>query len=535
MERDDRQNGSPTQIAGSREPQRASRPAPGKVTRTSKLSPSRAPAVQRKALATGIEGTPRQSRSLWDLTTDPWMDAAHRGGVAFAERGPVQARGSMDAENPDSVHRSAAAGVGGAGGALPHLDRIQEAFGGAHDLGQVRAHVGGQAAAAGAQMGAEAYATGNQIAFRSQPDLHTAAHEAAHVVQQRAGVQLQGGVGQAGDTHERHADEVADRVVQGKSSEDLLARYGGGTSEATAVQMRRLPPNVAALLTDPADPTATAPNFDANAEGMVLLLQRAAAELTPDELARVQAGMRGGLGWLEFLGLPASEVLTRASNALLAVRPDLTLGDPNLIDTGPRSGTADEANLTRLVANTKVVFDAIIAGSHDTSVGQVFGAGNIATAKAKYRRGRLWMQRLERRDKIVTDRSGYSEEVALGGLTGFHDQIALSPDVIDNPDDAESIITLIHESLHAGNADVEDNGYIHQPSFTELTEDEKLTNAAHFEVVPRRILGASLPSTARPSSPPGPRPAASRPRRSPLRKKPSGARPRRCGPPGPLA
>jgi Domain of unknown function (DUF4157) len=200
MERHDRKNGSPTQIAGSREPQRAPRPAPGKVTPASKVSPSHAPEVQRKALPTGVEGTPRQSRSLWDLTTDPWMDAAHRGGVALAERGPVQAHGRMDTENPDSVHRAAAAGVGGAGGALPHLDRIQEAFGGAHDMGQVRAHVGGQAAAASAQMGADAYATGNQIAFRSQPDLHTA----AHVVQQRAGVQLQGGVGQVG--HAGNAD-----------------------------------------------------------------------------------------------------------------------------------------------------------------------------------------------------------------------------------------------------------------------------------------------------------------------------------------
>jgi hypothetical protein len=71
-------------------------------------------------------------------------------------------------------------------------------------------------------MGAEAYATGNHTAFRSQPDLHTAAHEAAHVVQQRAGVALAGGVGQKGDQYERHADAVADLVVQGGSARSLL-------------------------------------------------------------------------------------------------------------------------------------------------------------------------------------------------------------------------------------------------------------------------------------------------------------------------
>jgi hypothetical protein len=54
------------------------------------------------------------------------------------------------------------------------------------------------------------------------PDLHTAAHEAAHVVQQQAGVQLKGGVGAVGDSYELHADAVADAVVQGKSAEGLL-------------------------------------------------------------------------------------------------------------------------------------------------------------------------------------------------------------------------------------------------------------------------------------------------------------------------
>lgn len=89
-------------------------------------------------------------------------------------------------------------------------------------------------------MGVAAFATGAHVAFGRSPDLHTAAHEAAHVVQQRGGVQLKGGVGEAGDLHERHADAVADLVVQGKSSESLLDRVangsGGGSSQAHGVQ-----------------------------------------------------------------------------------------------------------------------------------------------------------------------------------------------------------------------------------------------------------------------------------------------------------
>ncbi|HEU5056071.1 MAG TPA: T6SS effector amidase Tae4 family protein, partial [Kofleriaceae bacterium] len=75
------------------------------------------------------------------------------------------------------------------------------------------------------------------------PDLHTAAHEAAHVVQQRAGVHLSGGVGAAGDSHERHADAVADRVVRGESAVDLLDQVAprGAAGQGDAVQRQEAP------------------------------------------------------------------------------------------------------------------------------------------------------------------------------------------------------------------------------------------------------------------------------------------------------
>jgi hypothetical protein len=215
--------------------QQTSSPAPGKVTLTSKLSSGREPVVQRKATPSAPGAEAPKARSHGNTTTESWMDAAHRGLTALAERAhdPVQARGNVETEEPASVHRAAAAGVSGAGSALPYFDRIQEAFGGAHDLSQVRAHVGGEATAASEQMGAEAYATGDHVAFRDQPDLHTTAHEAAHVVQQRAGVQLAGGVGQAGDTYERQADAVADAVVRGESATSLLGSSSGSRDTAT--------------------------------------------------------------------------------------------------------------------------------------------------------------------------------------------------------------------------------------------------------------------------------------------------------------
>ncbi|MBC8426498.1 DUF4157 domain-containing protein, partial [bacterium] len=114
---------------------------------------------------------------------------------------------------------------------MPHQEAIQQAFG-SHDVGGISAHVGGQAAESCGAIGASAYATGNAVAFKSAPDLHTAAHEAAHVVQQRQGVSLKGGVGQAGDAYEQHADQVADAVVSGRSAQGLLDGQTGAGTEA---------------------------------------------------------------------------------------------------------------------------------------------------------------------------------------------------------------------------------------------------------------------------------------------------------------
>ena len=135
----------------------------------------------------------------------------------------------------DNVKSVATSGVQGSGGSLPYAKEIQHSFG-RHDVSHVQAHVGGAAKSASEELGATAYATGNQIAFKEAPNLHLAAHEAAHTVQQRAGVQLAAGIGSRGDRYEQNADAVADRVVAGKSSEDLLGSVGTGAGSSTGVQ-----------------------------------------------------------------------------------------------------------------------------------------------------------------------------------------------------------------------------------------------------------------------------------------------------------
>jgi hypothetical protein len=146
---------------------------------------------------------------------------------------PVQKK--TDGGSGGDIAAVAQRGVAGTPQPLPYRDRIQSLFG-HHDVSSIHAHVGGPAAEGSQQIGASAYATGSSVAFREAPDLHTAAHEAAHVVQQRAGVQLRGGVGEAGDPYERHADAVADAVVAGQPAGGILDQMAGAGGQSPAVQ-----------------------------------------------------------------------------------------------------------------------------------------------------------------------------------------------------------------------------------------------------------------------------------------------------------
>ena len=153
-------------------------------------------------------------------------------------RTPVQ-KANLGSSSPttssDEIHQFAQRGISGNGVRLPHSEAIQRSFG-HHDVSSIRAHVGDEATAASHAMGASAYATGEKVVFDSIPNLRTAAHEAAHVVQQRHGVTLPAGVGQQNDSHEQHADAVAARVVQGHSAEHLLDQHSGSGASGRSVQ-----------------------------------------------------------------------------------------------------------------------------------------------------------------------------------------------------------------------------------------------------------------------------------------------------------
>jgi hypothetical protein len=180
-----------------------------------------------------------RNSSTDDLTTAPAVQRSAGKRSLVESRYPlaVQMHGGSSGQNSEQVHEAADAGLAGASERYPFMDAIQKSFGN-HDVSGVQAHTGGAASEANAQLGSAAYAKGNSVAFAGTPDLHTAAHEAAHVVQQRAGVSLKGGVGEAGDAYERHADAVADTVVRGGNAEGLLNEMAGGAGGGAAVQSK---------------------------------------------------------------------------------------------------------------------------------------------------------------------------------------------------------------------------------------------------------------------------------------------------------
>lgn len=376
------------------------------------------------------------------------------------EEPELQAKGEVPGLQASADLESRLNSTKGGGSPLSDETRtaMESSFG--TDFSGVRVHTNSGAVQMNQELGAQAFTHGSDVYFNSgkynpgsTEGNRLLGHELTHVVQQ-------------------------------------------GHSLNRRVQRRRVPANSELSAALP----ITLSNTSLYAEiGMARVLSRAWGGLTPTQQTAVQSATTSlSLTWtneesLRYALLGANrDTLLRFEQALRTVAPSVTLGDPLLINSGPRPGTADAANILNLVTRANTIFTDIASGARDTDIGQVFGVSNVTTAKNKYNNASIRMNHLHSVNKIVTDRSGYNAEVGLGGLTN-RNQISVSPNVMDNPANNESVVTLIHESMHAGNpGDVRDKGYINQPSFTVLSESIKLTNAAHFEVVPRRILGANF-------------------------------------------
>jgi hypothetical protein len=171
------------------------------------------------------------------LGTRPSTRSDDRGGRALTP--PPYGLAMFDrGVTPALIHRAAQVGVRTPVTEVPHRSAIERSFG-PQVTSQLRAHVGPQASASARAMNADAFASGDHVVFAGTPDVHEVAHEVAHVVQQRRGISLFGGVGRTGDAHEREADAVAARVGAGRSAGSFASLGGSSRASGEASQVQR--------------------------------------------------------------------------------------------------------------------------------------------------------------------------------------------------------------------------------------------------------------------------------------------------------
>lgn len=109
----------------------------------------------------------------------------------------------------ESAEAIAQSGLRGAGGKLPHLKKIEQAFG--RPMGHVQAYVAPQACE---KLGALGYEYKGKVAFKTaNPSAELAGHEAMHTLQKSP----------PGLSNESQADEAGKKVANGQNATGLLS------------------------------------------------------------------------------------------------------------------------------------------------------------------------------------------------------------------------------------------------------------------------------------------------------------------------
>lgn len=163
----------------------------------------------------------------------------------------------------------------------------------------------------------------------------------------------------------------------------------------------------------------------------------------------------------------------------------------NVLDADTTVKKADRARLKALMKDAGELMRK--AEGDAAGLTAVFGAQD-AVAKARYASGRSALAAVAADlDKhVTTDYNLDDPETFLGGWAQHATQLMhLLVDVVKGTDPADSQATLVHEASHLGHSSVGDLGYYGTAAFEAMTEIDKVNNAAHYEELPRRLLGTS--------------------------------------------
>ena len=159
------------------------------------------------------------------------------------------------------------------------------------------------------------------------------------------------------------------------------------------------------------------------------------------------------------------------------------------------------ADKTKLIAAMGRA-DLMLAGAEGDAANlkRVFGT-RATDAKANYGKAKTALGELKKNidTNVHTDYNGDDAQTGLGGWASFSSQMVhLEPDTAAAKDPDDAALTILHECMHLADRSIGDDGGYYPPSAAKsagwetMTDDEKVTNAAHYEEIPKRKLGKSV-------------------------------------------
>ncbi len=164
----------------------------------------------------------------------------------------------------------------------------------------------------------------------------------------------------------------------------------------------------------------------------------------------------------------------------------------SVLDAEAKVTAADKPKLkTTMEASGKLIDDCV---ADNTNLQSVFGTKK-GIAKDVYKKARTALNNAINNidSNVTTDYNLDDPETGLGGWATFNDQhVHFESSVTKVTDEKEAKTTIIHEASHLADPSVTDEGrYYGSAGFEAASETEKVTNAAHYEEIPKRKLGTS--------------------------------------------
>ncbi len=210
-----------------------------------------------------------------------------------------------------------------------------------HNFGAVRVHSDGRADDAARAVDARAFTLGQDIVFGrgeyrpgTTEGTRLLAHELAHVVQQRRGVSIDGGMGRVGDGYERQADAVADAVVAGRPAATLLGPDAGRGGGGVAIQ--RQPAPAAAEVPPAEEPVKPVTEGDRMRQAVIGSAETREKDQTTimsqEDIDEVRKSMVNYTTCVEFAGQTFAEAINVRSKALGRSRKETVAAGRGLSD-----------------------------------------------------------------------------------------------------------------------------------------------------------------------------------------------------------